>query len=419
MPRPLSCRLAMRLVLKVVLVGPVVFACRDDSTSPAGPVSPGPDLVATTPLAFSQVSAGWEWHEGFACGVTSEHAAYCWGSNLLGQLGIGTDTGPENCPIDPGFTAPCSTRPVPVAGGHPFRQVSAGRASSCGVTTDNRVWCWGVNGSGQLGDGTTAERLRPVVVAGGLRFRQVAAGSQHTCGVTTADRVYCWGWNYSAQLGDGTRTQRLTPAAVAGGHLFREVSVGEFHTCGLTTSDVVYCWGSNERGQLGDSSIIGRRYRPVRVAGGRLFRQVDAGEEHTCAVTTDYRAFCWGDGQHGQIGNGKRYLSFWPRPVSGGLSFERVTAGATHTCGETTANRAYCWGSGADGALGDGAAELRLTPVPVIGGLRFSQVSAGGRQTCGRTPAAVVWCWGNNDKGGLGDGTTTTRLEPTPVVGPT
>jgi alpha-tubulin suppressor-like RCC1 family protein len=128
------------------------------------------------------------------------------------------------------------------SGGHQFRQVSAGGAHTCGVTTDNQAYCWGRNYSGQLGDGTTSDRQVPVLVAGGRRFRQVSAASSHTCGIGYSDRqVYCWGSNYRGMLGDGTTTPRLQPVAVLGDRQFRHVSGGSHHTCGVTTDNRAYC----------------------------------------------------------------------------------------------------------------------------------------------------------------------------------
>jgi alpha-tubulin suppressor-like RCC1 family protein len=403
------------------------ISCRDNDI--AGPEDVGSARAegsalatsSTTALTFRQVSAGvGQYSFSHTCGVTTDDRVYCWGSNYSGQLGIGTNTGPERCSMPAEETRACSTRPVAVLGGLRFRQVSAGWAHTCGVALDYRAYCWGANFAGQLGDGTTTARLRPVLVAGGLKFRQVDAGDAggygHTCGVSYTDnRAYCWGFNSYGQLGDRTITTRLRPVAVAGGHLFRQVSVGGWHTCGVTTANAAFCWGWNRYGQLGDSTEVGHRQQPSRVAGARQFRQLDAGARHTCAVTTSDRAFCWGDGRGGQIGNGRRYLSFWPRAVSGGLSFGRVTAGEWHTCGETTTNRAYCWGFGR--GLGNGTTTLALTPVAVAGGLFFSQVSAGTDYTCGKTSAAVAYCWGNNGSGELGDGTEVERLTPTPVAG--
>jgi alpha-tubulin suppressor-like RCC1 family protein len=339
--------------------------------------------------------------------VTTDDRAYCWGANHSGQVGEGTTTH--------------RLRPVAVAGTLRFRQVSTGTFHSCGVTTDRRVYCWGQNTYGQVGDGTTMGRLMPVPVAGGRRFRGVDAGYATTCGVSYPDnRAYCWGANGVGQLGDGTTTGRLTPGPVAGGHQFRQVGTGLHHTCGVTTSDKVFCWGSNQDGQVGDGSPRStRRLSPVLVAGGHRFRQVDAAYDHSCAVTTGDRAFCWGNGHLGQIGDGKTLLRFTPRAVAGGLRFTRVSTGIAATCGETAGNRAYCWGLNDHGQTGDGTTEItRDEPVPVAGGLTFSQVSASGFHTCGVTPAGVGYCWGGNHHGSLGDGTTTERLTPVPIVGP-
>jgi alpha-tubulin suppressor-like RCC1 family protein len=374
------------------------LGCREDAESPTAP-EPAPVLAtAASALAFYQVSTG-GYH---TCGVTTDNRAYCWGWAVFGQLGNGTTTQ--------------RLRPAAVAGTLRFHQVSAGTDHTCGVTPAYRAYCWGINTNGELGDGTTTNRLTPVPVAGGHLFRRVDAGVSHTCGVSYPDnRGYCWGYNNEGELGDGTFTKRLTPVAVTGGRQFRQVEAGYDHTCGVTTSDEAFCWGWNNYGQLGDSSSASFRKTPSRVAGMHRFRQLDAGLDFTCAVTTSDRAFCWGYGRDGQIGDGKTYLRFWPKAVAGGLSFSRVTTGFIHTCGETTLNRAYCWGIG---AVGDGTQGPRLTPVAVAGGLYFSQLSAGSGQTCGKTPAGVAYCWGSNRRGELGDGTTTVRYRPTPVLGP-
>jgi alpha-tubulin suppressor-like RCC1 family protein len=408
-----------------MLAGGLLIAalgCREDVVSPTAPESaPALATSATQALVFSQVSAGGD----HTCGVTTDNRAFCWGLANFGQLGNGTTTR--------------RLRPVAVAGTLRFRQVSAARSHTCAVTTDFRVYCWGSNADGNLGDGTETDRLRPVPVAGGLRFRSVDAGAAQTCAVTYPDnRGYCWGYHAEGALGDGTfqpRT-RLTPTAVAGGLRFRyQVSTGaglgdfegrdpfEGHSCGVTTTDEAFCWGQNAVGQLGIGGTAGSVVAsPTRVAGAHRFRQIDVGSAFTCAVTTTNRAFCWGNGRQGQIGDGKTFLRFSPSAVAGGHSFSRVTTGESHTCGQTTLNRAYCWGRNTTGQLGDGTTTGRLTPVAVAGGLFFRQVSAGGTEfgshTCGKTGAGVAYCWGSNSNGQLGDGTTTNRNRPTRVVGP-
>jgi alpha-tubulin suppressor-like RCC1 family protein len=207
-----------------------------------------------------------------------------------------------------------------------FRQVSAGHFHTCGVTSDNRAYCWGANFSGQLGDGTNTQRLRPMAVAGGLNFRQVLAGARdrygtsHSCGVTTSYQGYCWGGNDEGQLGDGTTTQRLKPRAVAGGLQFSGLIPGGDHTCAVTTASVAHCWGYDYYGQLGDGSPVGNA-APTRLS---------------------------------------------PFAVVGELALKAVTPGGTHTCALTTGNLAYCWGANA-GQLGDGTTDWTSTPVPVAG----------------------------------------------------
>jgi alpha-tubulin suppressor-like RCC1 family protein len=397
--------------LALCLAGAVFsgISCRDDNS--VGPTDPGaPEPGQALAITTAAALAFRQMSAGFfhTCGVTTDDRAYCWGWNKYGQLGDGTTIH--------------RTRPVLVAGGHLFREISAGDTRTCGVTTDNRAYCWGYNANGQLGDGTAIDRLTPVPVTGGLRFRQINVNRYqggHTCGVTTEDRAYCWGTNFYGQLGDGTTVyRRRTPVPVVGTLLFREVTVGYFYTCGVTTERRAHCWGYNGQGQLGDGTTTNRK-RPVMVAGGFLFRQVSAGSSHACGATTEYRAYCWGDGHAGKLGDGSGLDKPTPFPVSGGLSFRQVNAGAFHSCGVTRDNRAYCWGDNAYGALGDGTKRnWRSTPGAVAGGLDFSSVSAGDLHTCGRTPSAAGYCWGWNGFGQLGDFTRTNRLTPRAVVGP-
>jgi alpha-tubulin suppressor-like RCC1 family protein len=280
------------------------------------------------------------------------------------------------------------------------------------MTTEDQLFCWGAGFSTQ-----------PQAVGGSRRFRNASVGLEHFCAVGRDDgRAYCWGNNRWAQLGDGTTTSRSTPTPIAGSRRFRQLALGERHTCGLTTGDEIFCWGANQWGQLGFESDRFELFPvPTKVAGTRRYANLTAGRFHTCAVTIASKAFCWGDGRNGQIGDGKNFLRFTPRAVAGGLTFRRLTGGYAHTCGETTDNRAYCWGNDLYGALGDGISGLgehSLRPTAVVGGLGFAQLSAGRHFSCGKTTAAVGYCWGYNEQGQVGDGTMTNRSRPTPIVGP-
>jgi len=194
-------------VLAMALVA-VALGCGEEAQSPTGPTAPTPEpqsalsTASVTALAFSQVSAG-GYH---TCGVTTGNVAYCWGSNEFGQLGDGSTDG---------LTA-LRSRPSMVAGGLRFRQVSAGSSHTCGVTTEKRVYCWGFNFDGELGDGTgyptNIERLTPVPVAVARRFIQVWAGRDYTCAIEDETQAaFCWGYNILGQLGGGSTLARSKP----------------------------------------------------------------------------------------------------------------------------------------------------------------------------------------------------------------
>src|SRR5436309_835111 len=227
----------------------------------AGQLGTGTQTGSLTPvpvaggLAFTTVSVGGGLGGGgFACGITTVGAAYCWGDNIAGELGIGTTTGPQNC-FSVSHPQACSTTPVAVAGG------------ACGVTTSGVAECWGVNSDGQLGTGSTTASTTPAAVVGGLTFSGVSAGDAFVCGVATSGSAYCWGANTAGQIGDGFAGFDATPAPVTGGHTFTALSVGGGAACGVTPSSTAYCWGMNSDGQLGTGTTAGSA-TPVAVAGG-------------------------------------------------------------------------------------------------------------------------------------------------------
>ena len=147
--------------------------------------------------------------------------------------------------------------------------VSAGLSHTCGVTPSGATYCWGDNGYGELGNGTTTSSATPVAVSGGLTFAAVSADNQ-TCGVTRSGAAYCWGQNRDGELGNGTETNSTTPVAVSGGLTFAVISAGVDHTCGVTSSGAAYCWGLNRNGQLGNGTETNSA-TPVAVSGGLTF----------------------------------------------------------------------------------------------------------------------------------------------------
>ncbi|MCX5988680.1 MAG: hypothetical protein NTV35_06575, partial [Chloroflexi bacterium] len=197
-----------------------------------------------------------------------------------------------------------------------FDTIAVGNIHTCGLTITHIAYCWGANGNGALGDGTTDSHHLPVEVSGGHTFSMIAAGSEHTCGVE-ADTftAWCWGLGDYGQLGGGTTTNQPLPVEVSGGHTFSTISAGSYHTCGLTSAGAAWCWGRGTTGQLGDGSITDVP-RPVEVSGGLTFSMIAAGAEHTCGVASGtFAAWCWGFKESGQLGDGT--LLHAPRLVTG------------------------------------------------------------------------------------------------------
>src|SRR6059058_4415707 len=308
-------------------------------------------------LVFTGTSAG---RGSAVCGVTTNGAAYCWGMGSDGQRGDGRGGGTG---------ARSANTPRAVLGGLTFTTISAGGAHTCGVTTSGVAYCWGSGLSGALGTGSFVFMYTAPTtpVAGGFSFATVSAGSGHTCGVTTSGAPYCWGSNGSGQLGDGTTTQSFGPVSVAGGLAFTTISAGGAYSCGLTTDGTAYCWGSNSHGELGDGTAA-QQVTPVPVAGNLRFATISAGSAHTCSVTTSGDAYCWGANPDGRLGDGTTSQAPTPVRVAGGFTFATVRAGDNHSCGVTTSREAYCWGANDLGQLGNGTQNATLTPVPVATG---------------------------------------------------
>ncbi|EFO79638.1 regulator of chromosome condensation RCC1 [Oscillochloris trichoides DG-6] len=376
-----------------------------------GQLGDGTTIQRNTPVAVNGLSSGVvAIAAGYAhtCALTTSGGVSCWGNNESGQLGNG-------------ITIQRRT-PVQVAGlSSGVAAIAAGEYHTCALTTDGAVTCWGSNGYGQLGDGTTTQRSTPVQVAGlSSGVTAITAGGSHTCALTTGGAVTCWGRNGNGQLGDGTTTQRSTPVNVLG--LSSEVAAitaGDVYTCALTTGGGVTCWGANWSGQLGDGTTD-ERSTPVDVVGlSSGVTAIAAGNDHTCAITTGGGVSCWGVNQYSQLGDGTTTQQSTPVVVNGLSSrAAAIAAGDGHTCAMTTGGGVSCWGRNWSGQLGDGTTTQRRTPMQVEGlSSGVADITAGDSHTCALSTEGGVTCWGNNESGQLGDGTTIQRSTPVQVEG--
>lgn len=302
-------------------------------------------------------------------------------------------------------------------------QIAAGTYHACAVTTTGGLKCWGFNGNGQLGDGTTINRNAPVDVVGlGTGVQSAALGAYHSCALLTTGGVKCWGYNGGNALGDGTSTSSATPVDVSRmtGNV-ASIAAGSWHTCAvMATFGSVKCWGDNSSGQLGNGTTTTPTER-VTVSGISNAAMLSLGDAHSCVVTATGGLLCWGANGNGQLGDGTTTMQTTPVGVSGLSSgVSSVVAANEHTCAVTSAGAAKCWGFNGNYELGDGTNVSRSTPTQVAylsSGVAFLGGNGDAQHHCAVLTSGSVQCWGRNNYGQVGNGGYDNQSVPVPVTG--
>jgi hypothetical protein len=373
-------------------------------------------------LKFQEVIAG-----GGSCGMTESGNVYCWGRNSIGLLG----------------TSPIveSSKPVRVPVSSAVKELTVGSNHVCALANSGEVICWGGNRFGELGAGPGGEvcdagppqwlcRRSPAPTSGSVKFNAIEGRGLHSCALSETGQAFCWGMNPSGQLGyasgelchwDYATPCSTIPREVSGAHSFAAVRVGGSASCGIKTDRTVWCWGHNGAGNLG---IIGADTIrvPTRLDNAPplvdLSLSVDG--SHSCGITTDGTAYCWGDNSRGQLGTGDRLASPTPRLVQTSEKFLSITAGYLHTCGVTVNGAILCWGITWYGRMGNGqpgsASEGINIPSPAATTALFKSVSAGFSHTCAVSVSGDVYCWGQANAGQAGSPPTATCTNNMPCI---
>lgn len=246
----------------------------------------------------------------------------------------------------------------------------------------------------------TAEDAGPT-----LALLSVAAFG-HTCAAGD-EGLYCWGRNRDGQLGSvmGDGEPSAVPLLVSS-QRYRQVCAGEQHSCALRATGSLECWGHNERGQLGVGDTVPRA-QPTPIEG-LSFQAVACGGRMTCGITSQQQLLCWGENAEGALGQGDAFGSpdlLAPSPISVPGAFRQVSVGQGHACAVAEGGELYCWGRNAGGQVGllGGAVQVR-TPGRVDEGARYLRVAAGQSHSCGVRSDGALLCWGSESEGQLGLG---------------
>ena len=329
--------------------------------------------VGESSLRFSSISAGFSQ----TCGISTNHNAYCWGDNQNGALGNGTDPlSYTNIPV--AVAAPKGENILKFSSitsggtGHFTCGLTiTGKAYCWG---NNR---YGELGNNSTADANIPVPVATPKAEKVLRFLSISAGGAQTCALTSSGEAYCWGqvfYESRGVVGVGTSRIPIKITARNGPVLqFSSISVGGEHTCALSKNSFVYCWGSNHFGNLGNKSKQDSGF-PFAIKAPKngkplIFASIETGEEHTCGIASNHQTYCWGFNKFGELGNNSDKQSFMPVAVSTAsnkkiLNFLNISAGSG-TCGLTLTNKAYCWGNNEHGQLGNNTTTNSSIPVAV------------------------------------------------------
>ncbi len=303
------------------------------------------------------------------CVIASDDNAYCWGQNTYGELGNGRTT------YSGATTVPVAVDTTGYLSGKTVKALSVGSFHTCVIASDDQAYCWGWNSSGQLGNNSTTNSSLPVPVDAtgellGLTLKSISAGSNYTCVIASNDKLYCWGDNKYGQLGNNSTTNSLVPVPVNTsdkllGKTIKAVSTsGNYQfTCAIASDDNAYCWGDGSRhGRLGNN-VSAQSKVPVAVSTtdalqGKTVKSITTGEWHACAIASDDNAYCWGQNSYGELGTNTIVDSLVPIAVNtstggfNGKTVKSISAGYYHTCAIASDDQVYCWGEYARGQLG-------------------------------------------------------------------
>jgi len=378
-------------LLLVLGAGAMHCGARTQARSAQPARTPAPEPHEDTALRAVAIAAGLR----HVCALTSEGKVLCWGANASGQLGDGTRA--------------TRMHPTAVTALDGADQIVSGDEHTCARTSGNQaLLCWGQNAHGELGDGTTEERLSPVPVSDLHAVSSASAGGHQTCARKTNRFVLCWG-----EVHEGGTVNQPTP--VFGMTETEEVAVGAHHACARGAEGRVLCWGSNNLRQLGIPHVADRGM-PVAVPHVESpVVQLALGHEHSCARTEQGAALCWGGGLRcvpGEWFEGKR-VAVKPGAIPNMDDVSLVAAGGDQACAVRKDGSVVC---AHEKGTSSARADRSCTAEPIAGLSAVSALALGDGFGCALKTDGTVWCWGKNDAGQLGDGTTRARTEPAQVM---
>ena len=340
-------------------------------------------------------------------GIDEDEKLWSWGYNEYGALGDDTTT--------------VKLKPTLIMKEKRFIQISAGNGHSLAIDSEGKLWTWGYNYSGQLGDGTTINKLSPVQIKTDTIFTQISAGEGYSLAIDNIGNIWSWGKNSSNELGDGTNTQRLEPEQITTSKKFMQISSGDGHSLAIDEEGNLWAWGLNNIGQVGDGTKVNKSI-PVKIKDGTKFTQISAGGSYSLAIDDGGNLWTWGNNDYGQLAGGGKYSIKEPYNVQLFYTnkFIKVSGGEGHSIALDINGKLWTCGNNNYGQVGDGKVvnEIKLNKdrlAQIQKETKFTQISAGDYHSLAIDEEGNLWGWGLNSYGQLGDGTATNRTIPTQI----
>ncbi len=354
-------------------------------------------IVLFSMNGYSQKIAAGGWHSLVVC---TDSTVKAFGENATGQLGNGNNTD-QPSPVTPTGLPQI----IAVSGGGDQLE-----AHSLALGANGKVYSWGSNLYGGLGNGTLTNTNIPGQVLLLTDAIQISAGGWHSVALKADGTVWTWGWNIDGQIGDGTFTDRILPTMVPGLTNVIQVVAGTYHNLALKNDGTVWAWGDNVSGQIGDGTTTDRT-TPVQVSNLSGVSKIAAGRFFSLAIKNDGTVWTWGENLYGQLGNGNTTDSHVPVQVSGlnGITTNIVAVGAFHCLIVKDDGTVWAWGRNTYGNLGDGTTTHRSTPVQTTGITDVVGMAAGTNFSLLYKADGTFWGLGRNASGQLGDGTLLQR----------
>jgi alpha-tubulin suppressor-like RCC1 family protein len=303
-----------------------------------------------------------------------------------------------------------------------FQRIASGIVSTHTLEIRNgELWGWGLNGNGQLGDGTTTDRTSPVRIGTDTKWAGIAEGAFHSIGLKSDGTIWTWGSNNAGVLGDGNiNNVQTSPKQVGSDNKWISVAAGQFFSFGIKSDGTLWAWGSNSGlfgvngGQLGDGTTINRRI-PVKIGTDNKWVSISSGFYHTLGLKSDGTLWAWGNNSNGQLGDGTNTDKTSPVLMGTDNNWVSITAGGYHSLGLKSDGTLWAWGENSSGSLGDGTTINKNTPVQVGTDNKWVNITAGYTHSLGIKTDGSLWAWGENSSGSLGDGTAINRNTPVQI----